>query len=63
MVGFIFGIIFLIAGIVTTVVFAQYKTTKIVKTKCVDENGNTIVDRYGDVKYRSEEAITKPLTK
>lgn len=52
MVGFIFGIILLIAGIITGVYLINYKETAETNEPILDENGNKMRDAYGYVKYK-----------
>ncbi len=52
MVGFIFGIILLIAGIITGVCLINYKETAETNEPILDENGNKMRDAYGYVKYK-----------
>lgn len=63
MVGFIFGIIFLIAGIVTAVCLAKYKTEVSVKEYVVDEAGNRVRDYLGDYKYTTNTKVETPFKK
>ena len=63
MVGFIFGIIFLIAGIVVSVYFATHTAEQRVKEYVVDEKGNRVRDSWGDYKYTSKTVVGKPLKK
>lgn len=52
MVGFIFGIILLIAGIITGVCLINYKETAETNEPMLDENGNKMRDAYGYIKYK-----------
>lgn len=63
MVGFIFGIIFLIAGIVTAVCFTQYKRTEKTEEYVLDEEGNRVRSSYGGYRTTTKETVTKPLAK
>ena len=63
MVGFIFGIIFLIAGIVAAVCFARHKKTITKEVHVLDEDGNRIRLPYGGYKTTTTETVTKPLAK
>ena len=64
MVGFIFGIIFLIAGLVTGVYFAKYSTDETVKHYVYDEQGNRVRDAWGNPKFTTEVVKgSKPLKK
>ena len=63
MVGFVFGIIFLIAGIVTGICLANYKTEVHTKEYVVDENGNRVRDSWGDYKYTTSTKVGTPLKK
>ena len=65
MVGFVFGIIALIAGIITGICFIAYKTTIETEEYVLDENGDKIPMYLGSGRYKTrtikEEA--KPLKK
>lgn len=61
MAGFIFGIVFLIAGIITSVVLASIKKEVKSDEYVLDENGNRIRDGWGDYKYKK--VITTPYKK
>ena len=63
MVGFIFGIIFLIAGIVTAVCLAQYKRIEKTEEYVLDEEGNRVRSSYGGYRTTTKETVTKPLAK
>ena len=63
MVGFIFGIIFLIAGIVTAVCLAQHKRIEKTEEYVLDEEGNRVRSSYGGYRTTTKETITKPLAK
>ena len=63
MVGFIFGIIFLIAGIVTAICFAKYKAEIKTKEYVVDEAGNRVIGGWGDYKYNLKVTIGTPFKK
>ena len=54
MVGFIFGILFLIAGLAVSIYFASYTANETVKEYVVDENGNRVRDGWGDYKYNTK---------
>lgn len=63
MVGFIFGILFLIAGLAVSIYFASYTANETVKEYVVDENGNRVRDGWGDYKYNTKTIPGKPLKK
>jgi regulator of protease activity HflC (stomatin/prohibitin superfamily) len=63
MVGFIFGIIFLIAGIITAICLANYKQTKTTEEYVLDEEGNRVRSSYGGYRTTTKETVTKPLAK
>ena len=63
MVGFIFGIIFLIAGIITAVCLANYKQVKQTEEYVLDENGERVRAAYGGYRTTTKETVTKPLAK
>lgn len=63
MVGFIFGIIFLIAGIITAVCLANYKQVNKTEEYVLDENGERVRAAYGGYRTTTKETITKPLAK
>lgn len=63
MVGFIFGIIFLIAGIVTAVCLAQHKRIEKTEEYVLDEEGNRVRSSYGGYRTTTKETVTKPLAK
>jgi regulator of protease activity HflC (stomatin/prohibitin superfamily) len=63
MVGFIFGIIFLIAGIITAVCLAQYKRVEKTEEYVLDEEGNRVRSSYGGYRTTTKETVTKPLAK
>lgn len=63
MVGFIFGIIAIIAGIITGVCFLTYKTEIENKEYSRNENGEKIKDGWGNYKYNITRSIGKPLKK
>lgn len=63
MVGFIFGIIFLIAGIIAAICLANYKQTKTTEEYVLDEEGNRVRSAYGGYRMTTKETITKPLAK
>lgn len=63
MVGFIFGIIFLIAGIVVAVCLAQHKRIEKTEEYVLDEEGNRVRSSYGGYRTTTKETITKPLAK
>jgi regulator of protease activity HflC (stomatin/prohibitin superfamily) len=63
MVGFIFGIIFLIAGIITAVCLAQYKKTEKTEEYVLDEGGNRVRNAYGGYQTTMKSTVTKPLAK
>ena len=63
MVGFIFGIIFLIAGIITAVCLASYKHVEKTEEYVLDENGERVRAAYGGWRTTTKETVTKPLAK
>ena len=63
MVGFIFGIIFLIAGIIAAVCLAQYKRIEKTEEYVLDEEGNRVRSSYGGYRTTTKETVTKPLAK
>ena len=63
MVGFIFGIIFLITSIILAIVFAKHEKIESIKENVVDESGNPTVTLYGRIKTKTVEKTTKPLKK
>jgi regulator of protease activity HflC (stomatin/prohibitin superfamily) len=63
MVGFVFGIIFLIAGIVAGICLASYETEVSTKEYVVDEKGNRVRDSWGDYKYTTNTKMDTPLKK
>ena len=63
MVGFIFGIIFLIAGIITAVCLANYKQVNKTEEYVLDENGERMRSPYGGYRTTTKETVTKPLAK
>jgi regulator of protease activity HflC (stomatin/prohibitin superfamily) len=63
MVGFIFGIIFLIAGIITAVCLAQYKKIEKTEEYVLDEEGNRVRSPYGGYQTTMKNTITRPLAK
>lgn len=63
MVGFIFGIIALILGIVVGIIMIAHTKIVTVKEYDLDENGNKIVNRYGDYRTHTVEKKTKPMKK
>lgn len=63
MVGFIFGIILLLAGIITGVCLSVYKTEDETKEYILDEQGARIKDGWGNFKYTTKKTIIKPLKK
>ena len=63
MVGFIFGIIFLIAGIIAAICLANYKRTKTTEEYVLDEEGNRVRAAYGGYRMTTKETVTKPLAK
>ena len=63
MVGFIFGIIFLIAGIIAAVCLAQYKRVEKTEEYVLDEEGNRMRSSYGGYRTTTKETVTKPLAK
>ena len=63
MVGFIFGIIFLIAGIIAAVCLTQYKRIEKTEEYVLDEEGNRMRSSYGGYRTTTKETVTKPLAK
>ena len=63
MVGFIFGIIFLIAGIITAVCLANYKHVEKTEEYVLDENGERVRSSYGGYRTTTKNVVTKPLAK
>lgn len=63
MVGFIFGIIFLIAGIIAAVCLASYKHVEKTEEYVLDEEGNPVRSSYGGYRTTTKETVTKPLAK
>ena len=63
MAGFIFGIIFLVAGIVASICLAKYETEVTVKEYAVDEEGNRVRDAWGEYKYTTRTKVDTPLKK
>ena len=63
MVGFIFGIIFLIVGIIAAVCLASYKQVKQTEEYVLDENGDRVRSPYGGYRTTTKETVTKPLAK
>lgn len=63
MVGFIFGIIFLIAGIIAAVCLASYKHVEKTEEYILDEEGNPVRSSYGGYRTTTKETVTKPLAK
>ena len=63
MVGFVFGIIFLIAGIIAGICLAKYETEVDVKEYVVDEAGNRVRDTWGDYKYTTRTKVDTPFKK
>lgn len=63
MVGFIFGIIFLIAGIVATICLAQHKRIEKTEEYVLDEAGNRVRNSYGNYRTTIKETVTKPFAK
>ena len=63
MVGLIFGIIFLIAGIVCAVAFEIHTDTEEQRVEIRDENGQCVRDNYGNKRYTTTNVTTHPLKK
>lgn len=63
MIGFIFGIVALLAGIITGVWFILYKKTVETEEPVCDENGNIIQNLYGRIKTKTTQTIKKPYKK
>ena len=63
MVGLIFGIIALIAGIVAGIIMIMYVKTEECTEYALDENGERIISGFGRYKTHTVEKKTKPLKK
>lgn len=63
MVGFIFGIIFLIAGVIIGIYLANYKKTVDTEEYALDAAGNRIPNSYGGYRTIINKTVTKPYTK
>ena len=63
MVGFIFGIIFLLAGIVVAVCFATQKKEIETKEYVYDEEGNRVKTAWGEYKYTVKTKVDRPYKK
>ena len=63
MVGFVFGIIFLIAGVVAAICLANVKATERTEEYVLDENGERIRSSYGGWRTTVKETVTKPFKK
>ena len=63
MFGFIFGIIALIAGIITGIVMVMYVRTEQVEEYDFNEDGSKILNRWGDYKTHTVDKRTKPMKK
>ena len=63
MVGFVFGIIFILAGIIVAVCFTKYKTEVSTKEYVVDDEGNRVRDSWGDYKYTTKTEMGTPFKK
>lgn len=63
MVGFIFGIIFLLAGIVVAVCFATQKKEVETKEYVYDEEGNRVKTAWGEYKYTVKTKVDRPYKK
>lgn len=63
MVGFIFGIIILLAGIITGICLATCKKEVATKEYVLDENGKPIANNWGEPKYITKTSIKKPYKK
>ena len=63
MVGLIFGIIALIAGIVAGIIMMMHTRIENIEEYVLDENGNKIVNLYGIAKTHKVEKKTKSLKK
>lgn len=63
MVGFIFGIIFLIVGIITGIIFLCYTKTELIEEYELDDNGERIVGSFGRYITRKVEKKSKALSK
>ena len=63
MVGLIFGIIILIAGVITAVCLASYKSYEHTEEYVLDENGNRMRNAYGGYLTESKKTTVKPLRK
>ena len=63
MVGFVFGIIFVLIGIGAAVTFLFFKKVEYIEVKATDKDGNYVKDSWGDYKYEKKEFVEKPLKK
>lgn len=63
MVGLIFGIIALIAGIIAGIIMIMYVKTEKREEYDLDENGNKIASGYGRYRTHTVEKKTKPMKK
>jgi len=63
MVGFIFGIIILIAGVITGICFTSYQGEVQTKEYVLNEHGERVKDFYGEYKYTTKRSVGKPLKK
>lgn len=63
MVGFIFGIIILLAGIITGICLAICKKEVETKEYVLDENGKPITNGWGEAKYITKTSVKKPYKK
>ena len=63
MVGLIFGIILLIAGIITGVIFATHTSMQEEREALCDEEGVPLRDRFGEIRYTTKKVATKPFAK
>ena len=63
MAGFIFGIIFVIAGIIAAVCFAKYQTVEEKEEYVLDEDGNRVRSSYGGYRTTTKKVTIKPFAK
>jgi regulator of protease activity HflC (stomatin/prohibitin superfamily) len=63
MVGFVFGIIFLIVGIIAAVYLASYKSYEKTEEYVLDENGSRMRNAYGGYLTETKKTAVQPLKK
>ncbi len=63
MVGFIFGIIFLLVGVVIAAYFAAYKKEVETKEYVFDEDGNRVKTAWGEYQYTVKTKVNRPYKK